>query len=100
MTTFTELQCFNKLLLDKMNRQEKEIKKLKEEQQRQKEIIEIYDSLEIALNEHAGYWDDEIRVCAECEKYKGFDEMKEIDDEYYCEDCYKKIKIFICDPNK
>ena len=87
MATFAELSCFNKLLLEKMEKLVKENKQLKKEQQRQKEIIEVYESLEIALNEYSSCWNEDVGVCVGCDKYKGFDEMKEIDDEYYCMEC-------------
>lgn len=93
MTTFAELQCFNKLLLDKMNRQEKEIKDLKKETERLKDIQVIYNSLEDAL-QHNGR--DEIGQCVDCEHHFGMDEMRYYFDEHYCEDCIEKHNFVMC----
>jgi len=93
MTTFAELQCFNKLLLDKMNRQEKEIKDLKKETERLKDIQVIYNSLEDALQH---YGRDEIGQCVDCEHHFGMDEMHYYFDEHYCEDCIEKHNFVMC----
>lgn len=94
MSTFTELKCFNHLLLQKMEEMKKEMEKQKK----------IYESLvEVAHTNNDGS-PFGCEQCHNCQKW--FDEddghlsiyIDEKDRFFYCQECYEKdnCKIKCC----
>lgn len=79
MATFAELQCFNKLLLEKMKRMEIQYKKELEKQREQ------FGSLWDAIGD-----DNEIYWCKHCECYYEDDGVCDCDGEYCCKECLEK----------
>jgi len=83
MTTFTELQCFNKLLLDKLAKMEAQIKI-------QKQMLiskrEDYDDLLEFVEEQQFL--DYAFCCGKCYKWKSMSVLADDKGDYMvCEDC-------------
>jgi hypothetical protein len=95
MSTFAELKCFNKLLLQKMKRMEEHHKR--QMQERNSKIFNSYDSLrELVTNAEYGIRSRHLHCCDICHVWYNlnddddFDNLKRIyedGDEYVCMDC-------------
>lgn len=94
MSTLVELQCFNKLLLEKMQRMQKKIEFLEEENLKLDKIKGYYHSLYNVANL------DDLYRCAICEWWCDEDEVSwtEMEDEIspICESCYKEKNYYQC----
>ena len=94
MATYAELSCLNKILLQKMNRQQKKIRKLTDELVNAKTYETMLDSLQNCL-EHNSY--DELCVCVDCDKYNNMGEATYYFDEPYCERCSENYNFKFCE---
>ena len=97
MTTFTQLQCFNKLLLEKLEQTLKEKEVLMTVANNHIALENKYLSL-LNLLEHYG-WSDDVFECCECGKWYGNDESIIVDNDcdcgLVCEDCEECV--WVCD---
>jgi len=91
MSNFSELQCFNKLLLDKMQRMQKKIKKLETENLLLTNYAKEYNSLMDCVDL------DDVNKCWECELWHERCYMYEIGETDVCEECFKENNYFQCD---
>ncbi len=109
MATFTELQCFNKLLLQKIKRMEEHHKR--EMQERNSKIFNSYESLkELVLSASYGIEPSYLQCCDLCHVWHNIDEdddllcVDEDDCEYVCTNCLNGepncIYKMCCDCNK
>ena len=91
MSNFAELQCFNKLLLDKMQRMQKKMEKLETENlilsNEEKEYRSLLNCVDL----------DDVNKCWECELWHERCYMFPIGDTDVCEECFKKENYFECD---
>jgi len=99
MTTFTELQCFNKLLLDKMKRMEEELNVLKKFKNEHLEDQQSYSRL-LDFCEYHGFLEDAF-CCDECNEWTHMDnyahnESGSCDCAYVCKDCDDNVN-WCCD---
>jgi len=94
MATYAELSCLNKILLQKLNNQQKEIKKLKNELVKTMTYETMLDSLQNCL-EHNSY--DELCVCVDCDKYINMGNATYYFDEPYCESCSENYNFKFCE---
>ncbi len=99
MTTFSELQCFNKLLLEKLERtlKEKEVLMNRIIALKEKEIK--YDSLVDLMYKSEAL--DDFFCCNECNEWRHIDynainESENCDCGFVCEDCRDKVH-WCCD---
>ncbi len=95
MSNFSELQCFNKLLLDKMQRMQKKMEKLEWKNKILTEKSDKYFLKYGYLLECADLGD--VVECAECELYHTYDDSREIDGYCVCDKCWVDKKYFECD---
>jgi len=91
MSNFSELQCFNKLILEKMQRMQKKIEKLETENLILSNREKSYDSLINCVDL------DDVNKCWECELWHERYYMYEIGDTDVCEECFKEKNYFQCD---
>jgi hypothetical protein len=91
MATFAELKCFNKLLLEKMKRQQEQLKELK----RLQHIEEKYESLDWAISGSVDY----PPHCGLCDLYIKDDEFNWVSElgQYCCFDCGYKNGLYECE---
>ena len=103
MTTFTELQCFNKLLLQKLEQTQKKNEALladvKVWEGSFRQLRDRYDTL-VDLMCRLGALDN-VFQCNECNEWKHMDyhacnESVNCDCMYVCEDCRDKVQWY-CD---
>ena len=91
MSNFAELQCFNKLILQKMQRMQKKIEKLETENlilsNQEKEYRSLLNCVDL----------DDVNKCWECELWHERCYMFPIGDTDVCEECFKKENYFECD---
>ena len=97
MATFVELKCFNKLLLEKMKRQEEQIKILKKRSNQLQHVEEKLESLDDAIKEN----DDQPILCYDCDLYYSVNSGQYcwVDNinTYICLTCAEKRNIFCCE---
>ena len=91
MSDFAQLKCFNKLLLQKMQRMEKQMKKLETENlnlsNEKKEYRSLMDCVDL----------DDVRKCWDCDLWYDDDDLVEVGDAYICERCYDEKNYYRCD---
>ena len=84
MSNFAELQCFNKLLLKKMQRMQKKIEKLETENLILSNEEKKYNSLKDCVCM------DDVVKCEQCDLWTDEDNMYNIGDTDVCEKCFEK----------
>ena len=90
MSTFSELQCFNKLLLQKMEKMQKKMEKLETKNlylsNQEKEYSSLINCVDL----------DDVEKCWECKLWHERCYMYQIGDTDVCESCYNKKNYFEC----
>ena len=91
MSNFAELQCFNKLLLDKMQRMQKKMEKLETENlilsNEEKEYRSLLDCVCM----------DDIEKCEQCDLWADEDDIWRVGDVSMCKRCYDEKNCYCCD---
>jgi len=91
MSNLVELQCFNKLLLQKMQRMQKKIKKLETENlilsNQEKEYRSLLDCVCM----------DDVIMCLECDLWTDEDDLWCVGDKSMCKRCYDEKNCYCCD---
>lgn len=95
MATYAELSCLNKILLQKLNNQQKKIRKLTDELVEAKIYEKMLQSLEICLENNIRY--EELCICSECDEYFDMGDAKYYFDEPYCENCCENHYFKVCE---
>jgi len=95
MSNFSELQCFNKLLLDKMQRMQKKIEKLETENLLLTNYAKEYNSLMDCI------YADEYYKCYICDLWDRENDVNWVEmeggSERICNRCYEENKYYCCD---
>tara|TARA_R110002153_G_scaffold2134_1_gene10409 strand:+ start:1478 stop:1957 length:480 start_codon:yes stop_codon:yes gene_type:complete len=91
MSNFAELQCFNKLILQKMQRMQKKIEKLETTNLYLSNEKKEYNSLMECVDM------DDVEICWECDLWHERCYMYEIGDTNVCKECYDEKNYFECD---
>jgi len=94
MSNLVELQCFNKLLLDKMQRMQKKMEKLETENLKLSNYAKEYNSLMDCIN------DGEYCRCYICDLWDTEENINWVEieggSERICDRCYEEKKYFQC----
>ena len=91
MSNFAELQCFNKLLLKKMQRMQKKIEKLETENLILSNEEKEYNSLKDCVCM------DDVEKCPQCDLWCDEDDMWLVGDVSMCKRCYDEKNCYGCD---
>tara|TARA_Y100000310_G_scaffold336237_1_gene420253 strand:- start:689 stop:1288 length:600 start_codon:yes stop_codon:yes gene_type:complete len=99
MTTFSELQCFNKLLLEKLERTQKRLERAKQFERLYNVKNENYNDLIECLDRYNLL--EDVFCCNECNEwrhidYNAFNESENCDCGFVCSDCRDKVH-WCCD---
>ena len=94
MSTFSELQCFNKLLLEKMEKMENDYKRLEKNYNFiRKKNCKNYNEL-VSLKNCVDM--DDVEICGQCQLWTDGGNMYNVDDIEVCEKCFEKF-CYCCD---